>query len=94
MFRPALLALTLGGLLALQAPGVQAQDNDPVDVEHVSLDSAMSKLERRGYTDLVDATTNRFRGRWEIQATNPQGERVVVTVDNTNGEPLWEHPVR
>jgi polyisoprenoid-binding protein YceI len=109
MLRTAVLSLAAGGLLALQplalqTPGPQAQatwvqaawaqDNDPVDIEHVSLDEAMGKLQRRGYSQLVDATTNRFHGRWKIQATNPDGQRVVVTVDNTNGAVLWEHPLR
>ena len=65
---------------------------DPADRSHVSFEEARNKLERQGYTDIKDIDNKLFDAWVEVHATNPEGQRVHIKLDNTVGTLVSERP--
>lgn len=66
---------------------------DPVDRGHVSFEEARNKLERQGYTEIKDIDNRQFDAWVEVYATNPEGNRVHIKLDNTVGTVVSERPL-
>ncbi|MEX0921795.1 MAG: PepSY domain-containing protein [Rhodovibrionaceae bacterium] len=66
---------------------------DPADRGHVSFEEARNKLERQGYTEIKDIDNRQFDAWVEVYATNPDGERVHIKLDNTVGTVISEKPL-
>jgi hypothetical protein len=87
-------ALLLGLALAAAAGPAAAQSGDPTDQSSINPETAVRNLEREGYREVQMADRTPFDNELEFLATNPDGERVVVTVDTTTGSKLYETPVQ
>lgn len=66
---------------------------DPADRSHVSFEEVRNKLERQGYTEIKDIDNKQFDAWVEVYATNPDGERVHIKLDNTVGTVVSERPL-
>lgn len=78
---------------ALTAPAFAAEPFDPADRGHVSFEEVANKLERQGYTEIKDIDNKLFDAWVEVHATNPDGERVHIKLDNTVGTLISERPL-
>ncbi len=88
------IALTI--LLLSAAPVAPAFANeplDPADRGHVSFQEAANKLERLGYSDIKDIDNRQFDAWVVVHATNPEGQRVIIRLDNTVGTIISEKPL-
>jgi hypothetical protein len=85
---PALLAAPL-----LAGAAVANEPYDPADRSHVTFEEARNKLERQGYTDIKDIDNKQFDAWVEVYATNPDGQRVHIKLDNTVGTLISEQPL-
>ncbi len=85
----ATLALT-GGLLGAGAMLVPAFAQNaaatPTQSNWMSLQEVQSKLEAAGYRDFEKV--ERERDKYEVKATDPQGQRVELDVDPLSGDVL------
>lgn len=85
----ATLALT-GGLLGAGAMLVPAFAQNaaatPAQSNWMSLQEVQSKLEAAGYRDFEKV--ERERDKYEVKATDPQGQRVELDVDPLSGDVL------
>lgn len=86
-----LSALLVTPLLAGSA--FAAEPLDPADRGHVTFEEARNKLERQGYTDIKDIDNRLFDAWVEVHATNPDGERMHIKLDNTVGTVISERPL-
>ena len=58
-------------------------DADQGPLSHASLTEVRENLERQGYSDVVLADRNRFDRMIDVRATDPNGERIEIRLDNT-----------
>ena len=75
------------------SPAFAAEPFDPADRGHVTFEEAATKLERQGYTDIKDIDNKQFDAWVEVLATNPDGKRVHIKLDNTVGTLVSERPL-
>lgn len=90
--RKTLLSLLAAARL-LAGPVAASETYDPADRSHVSFEEARNKLERQGYTDIKDIDNKQFDAWVEVLATNPEGQRVHIKLDNTVGTLVSEQPL-
>lgn len=77
----------------LAAPVLANEPYDPADRSHVSFEEARNKLAKQGYTEIKDIDNKDFDAWVEVHATNPEGERVHIKLDNTVGTVVSERPL-
>lgn len=77
----------------LAAPPLVAEPLDPADRSHVTFEEVANDLERQGYTEIKDIDNKLFDPWVEVYATNPDGERVHIKLDNTMGSVISERPL-
>ena len=58
----------------------------PVQSNWMSIKDVLNKLEAAGYTDFREV--ERDRNKYEVKATDPQGQRVELDVDPLTGDIL------
>ena len=84
----ATLALTAGiiGAGAAIAPAFAQTTAPAAQSNWMSLKDVQTKLEAAGYTDFREI--EREKNKYEVKATDPQGQRVELDVDPVTGDVL------
>lgn len=59
------------------------QNRDRYDAQHASYDEIAVRLENQGYSNVVERDNNRFDPWMKVHATDPNGQRVFILLDNT-----------
>jgi hypothetical protein len=88
----AVLAVLLAVFLAAGG-AMPAQAQDPTDQSSLWPGAAISRLEKKGYSELRSVDRDPTDNQIELEGLNPEGQRVRVTVDTTMASILHERPL-
>lgn len=86
MLRRASCRLILLGLLVTTPVAAHTLPNGDVTIGRAGLDTVLRSLEARGFYDIGRARAQ--RGTYRLTATEPRGQRVIVTVHARTGHIL------
>lgn len=81
-----LIALTAATAMTLGSGIAFAQSNGGSDSAAMSIVDTVQLLEEKGYTNID--SIDRDLDRYEVDATDPNGQRVEITVDGRSGDIL------